>query len=123
MALPDLERKRVQRALDAFCDRVPPRFHDKLAYEHRFRGNAVTIYERRPPLRGTGGEWTTCPVARFKYDPANRTWALQWADWNSRWHVYRGFERIRRFQDLVDEVSSDPTGIFLGRQASRISTG
>jgi hypothetical protein len=104
----------VKKALDMFCDRVPPHARDQIVYEYRFRGNAVTVYERRPPWRGGEGEWSKIPVARFKYDPEDQTWTLQCADRNSRWHVYRGFERVRRFQDLVDEVNRDRTGIFFG---------
>lgn len=114
MAIPDIERKRVEKALDEFCDRVPLRARDQLAYEYKFRGNAVAVYERRPPWDGRGREWTSHSVAKFNYDPKKQNWTLQWADRNSRWHNYEGYEGVRQFQDLVDEVNRDPTGIFFG---------
>jgi hypothetical protein len=41
MPIPELEQARVERALDKFCDRVPVAIRPELAYEYRFRGNAV----------------------------------------------------------------------------------
>ncbi len=40
-------------------------------------------------------------------------WALQWADSNSKWHLYEGFENLS-FAEALMEVDEDPTGIFFG---------
>jgi hypothetical protein len=64
MAIPQLERARVERALDKFCDRVPPAIRNQLSYEYRFRGNQVLLIERRPEFHNPTSH-TEHPFAKF----------------------------------------------------------
>ncbi len=113
MPIPELERRRVERALDRFGERVPPEIRDKLSYEYRFSGNAVLLIERRPSFRDPA-VFTELAVARFVYSPSAGGWSLRWSDRHGRWHRYEGFENRPTFQELLDEVQRDPTGIFFG---------
>jgi hypothetical protein len=113
MPIPELERRRVERALDRFRERVPVEIRDQLRYEHRFSGNAVLLVERRPSFRDPA-VFTELAVARFVYSPTIGGWSLRWRDRHSRWHRYEGFENRPTFQELLDEVQRDPTGIFFG---------
>jgi hypothetical protein len=113
MAIPELERRRVERALDRFCERVPPAIRSKLTYEYQFRGNAVFLAERRPHFQD-GTRHTEHVFAKFVYRPAVGGWSLRWSDRNGRWHMYEGFEDVPHFRDALREVERDPTGIFLG---------
>ena len=113
MAIPELQKKRVEAALAAFCERVPAHLRPKLAHGFRIRGNAVELYERRPRF-DDATRFIELAFARFKYVPGDRGWGLQWRDRNGRWHLYEGFERGRRFGNLVKQVERDPTGIFFG---------
>jgi hypothetical protein len=113
MTIPDLERKRVMSALDAFCERVPVHVRDKLSYHYEIRGNSVTLTERRPLIM-LPKEFSNQPVAKFRYNPNNGRWTLRWADRNGRWHDYEGYVSVARIETLVEEVKRDPTGIFLG---------
>ena len=116
MAIPELEMARVRRRLQVFCDRVPPHARDQVWYEWRVRGNQVTLIETRPAwwAGAAPGEVTKHEFARFQYDPATAFWMLKWSDRNARFHPYQGFERVRSFERLVDEVDADPTCIFFG---------
>jgi hypothetical protein len=114
MAIPELELKRAGNRLDAFCERVPPHVRSELSYFWRVRGNQITLVEKRPAWKGKPGEFTELPFARFQFDPEAHHWMLKWSDRNGRFHPYRGFEKVRSFSRLVDEVEADPTGIFLG---------
>lgn len=114
MAIPELEMARVKKRLDAFCDRVPEHARDQVWYGWRVRGNQVTVSEQRPAWRGAPGEVTVIEFARFQYDPKTHHWMLKWSDRNGRFHPYEGFEKVRSFDRLVDEVESDPTCIFFG---------
>ena len=114
MAIPELERKRAGARLDKFCQRVPADIRDQLSYLWKVRGNQVTLFERRPTWRGEPGEFTERAFDRFQFDPSTHHWMLKWSDRNGRFHPYEGVESIRSFDRLVEEVESDPTGIFLG---------
>ena len=110
MAIPQLEQARVERALDKFCNRVPAAIRSGLAYEYRFRGNAVLLLERRPHFRDQTRR-TEHPFAKFVYSPTVGGWSLRWSDRNGRWHAYEGFQDVPHFRDLLREVEADPTGI------------
>jgi len=113
MPIPELERRRVERALDAFCDRVPAHVRSELTYEYSFRGNAVTLLECRPHFQDRHRR-TEHALAKFVYRPTVGGWSLKWRDRNARWHAYRGFDNVPHFRDALKEVDTDPTGIFLG---------
>jgi len=80
------------------------------------RGNQVTLSEQRPAWwdGAAPGEITIHEVARFQYDPATHHWMLKWRDRNGRFHAYEGFQSVRSFERLVDEVDADPACIFFG---------
>lgn len=110
--VPELDVARVRR----YCEsRVPARFRDEARIEAGVRGNAVTIFDCRPPWHpdDAGGDWTRTPVAQFRYDPSKTTWTLHWSDRNGRWHPY---EHVPpgSLDDLLVEVDADPMAIFWG---------
>ncbi len=113
MAIPEIAMQRVAKSLDEFCDRIPTKIRAQVSNHWNARGNQVTVYERRPRWDDPT-TFSDAPFARFVYDPSSNSWTLRFFDQNERTHVYMGFEGVRDFQALVDEVRRDPTGIFLG---------
>lgn len=114
MAIPELTRRRAERALETFCqERVPLRVRDQLRLSVGTRGNNITLFEHRPAF-SQPDRWIKSPVAQFRYDPAAGRWALYWRDRNARWHRYEGKRPAADIGVLVQEVDQDPTGIFWG---------
>lgn len=113
MPIPELERRRVERALETFCERVPLHIRPELTYEYRFRGNAVTLLERRHHFQDRTRH-TEHVFAKFVYSPTVGGWSLKWRDRNAKWHAYEGFDNVPHFRDALRQVEADPTGIFLG---------
>jgi len=113
MSIPELEMARVKRALDKFCDRIPLHVRPDLTNLYRVKGNSVVLIERRPYFRDRS-QHTEHEFAKFVYSPRVGGWSLRWRDRNRRWHAYDGFENVAQFRDVLAEVASDPTGIFLG---------
>jgi hypothetical protein len=114
MGFSEFEKAQMTRLFDKYSERrIPPHVRDKIRLEHRLRGDSVTLFERRPPWRGTG-EWSALPVAQFRRNKGTGKWSLYWADRNSRWHVYEGHEAASDLETLLGEVDRDPTGIFWG---------
>ena len=113
MPIPELERRRVERALDQFAARVPEEIRDQLRYEYQFSGNSVVLVERRPSFRDPS-TYTEFLVARFVYSPGIGGWSLRWRDRHDRWHRYEGYENRPTFHEVLAEVMRDPTGIFFG---------
>jgi hypothetical protein len=113
MPIPELELARVQRALDKFCDRIPLHVRAELTNLYRVTGNAVILIERRPYFLDRSRH-TEHQFAKFVYNQRLGAWSLRWRDRNGRWHAYDGFQDRPHFRELLAEVESDPTGIFLG---------
>ena len=99
-----------------FCDqRVPDDAGDQIRLEHSVRGDAITIFERRPPWReDLGPEWTRQKIAQLRYDRASATWSLYWGDSNDRWLAYEPREPTGDAGPLLAEVGADPHGCFWG---------
>ena len=121
MPIPELELKRVERTLKEYCDeKVPEHVRDKLRIAFRVKGNQITLYETRPmpefmmKYAKNPGEPSETEVAKFDYMPRKVSWCLKWSDRNLKWHKYDGLEDVARFEDLLEEVDRDPTGIFWG---------
>lgn len=113
MPIPELELARVRRALDRFCDRVPPAMRSELAYVYTIERNSVVLVERRPHFQDPARH-TEHPFAKFVYNARMGSWSLRWRDRNARWHGYEGFESVPHFRDVLREVEDDPTHIFFG---------
>jgi hypothetical protein len=79
----------------------------------RFEGNAVILFEHRPAFQ-CPGEWVEIPIARFRYFVARQEWVLFWKNRNSKWQRYDLIPASPSFEDLLEEVESDPTHIFWG---------
>lgn len=114
MALPAHTRKLVEGRLEKYCaQRVPLHVRHQVRLNFKFRGNSVTLFEVRPAF-GAPDVWVDIKVAQFRFDPAHSVWTLYCADRNSKWHEYYEIEPSPNFDDLLEEVEDDPTGIFWG---------
>lgn len=116
MALPADVREQSEAHLDLFCrNQVPEDLHDELRVEYKARGNALTIFERRPPWReDMGPEWSSTEVAQLRYDPTRLTWTLYWKRANGRWDPYGEPSPSRDVGPLLAVVADDPDGCFWG---------
>ena len=111
MAIPELEAKRAERLLSRFCqERVPPHARHQVQLHFSKRGNIITLFERRPYFLDQTRH-TDMPIARFQYEPEDKSWGLRWADRNDRWHPYPEFEGTRDFEALLEGSSRESVGV------------
>ncbi len=115
MALPEIVKRKVESVLSTYCDdKIPGHVKDKIRLEFSFRGNNVTLVERRPHFLDPKAEWTSSKVAQFRFNPDKVKWKLFCSDRNGKWHAYLGPGRYNNLERLIGEVEDDPTGIFWG---------
>ena len=111
MAAPELAVAKIKR----FChEHTPAEFRNEMRLEVEVRATPVTIEECRPLFHGQPGEWTRMKIAQLRFDSGNKTWALYWADRNSRWHRYDDLEATDVLDAVLAEIDEDPTCIFFG---------
>ncbi len=114
MALSELTKRQVDKALAAYCKaKVPAYLKDEVRVDFKYRGNSVTLFEERPAF-DRPDTWVDIIVAQFRFDPKPMKWTLYCADRNSKWHLYDEIEPSNKIEDLLKEVDQDPTGIFWG---------
>lgn len=111
--LPELD---IRRVLAWAGRRIPPQFVEEVRMEVDTTPTSITILECRPPWDSTGTSlsWTRLPIARLEYKGSDGTWTLYWRDRNSKFHLYETIAPTRSIDDLLNEISADPAGIFWG---------
>jgi len=114
MALPQFVTAKVESILESYCDRkVPIEHRDKLRVCFKIEENSVTLYEERPAFMKPG-TLVESNISNFQYDAKTSLWTLYCRDQYSHWHKYDVFDPSLDFDDLLQEVEEDPTGIFWG---------
>ncbi|HIG52870.1 MAG TPA: DUF3024 domain-containing protein [Candidatus Latescibacteria bacterium] len=111
-ALPPLTRQAIDAHLNRYCEeRVPEHVRGKIRLLFKVRGLSVTLFESRS-LWNDPTQWVDGKIAQFRYDLETGTWALYCADRNGRWQRYDPQAPSKDFDDLLQEIERDPTGIF-----------
>jgi hypothetical protein len=112
MALPDPVRDGAVAILERYCS---ARASDARRLEHRERGDAITLVERRPLWQpGADAQWSSLDVAQFRYDAGSAHWSLFWPRASGRWVRYDGVAPAASIATLLAEIDDDPDGVFWG---------
>jgi hypothetical protein len=116
VAIPEPVRTEAKREVDRFCSaRVPAAYRDEIRLEHQVRGDAITIFELRPPWREDfGPEWSRQKIAQFRFDSSAGAWTLYWADRNGRWLRYHDLPPASDIRRVLGEIDRDPYACFWG---------
>lgn len=112
MAIPSSVRASVESALSAFCqEHSSAAGGDQLRYTYEFEPSSVLLIQQRPSFMKPD-EWTSRPIAKFRYAEARGVWSLYWIDANDRWHRVSNIPTEKDINALVKVVLSDPLGVF-----------
>lgn len=113
--IPEADLPRIQSWVDAKNAGIPEDVRDQVRIDLDVTDRSVTLLESRPPWDPERGkEWISQPVARIRYTRTTGTWALYWADRNSRFHLYELKPPTQYVRHLLHEIDEDPTCIFWG---------
>lgn len=113
MALRQLDRRRIENLLGAYCEQVPKHVRHQLRLGYRISGSAVELFEERPAWDDPA-RWQESPVAKFRFNATKQIWQLYCMHRDLKWHAYEPFPMAGTFEILFAEVKRDPTGIFWG---------
>ncbi|WP_245975726.1 DUF3024 domain-containing protein [Amycolatopsis palatopharyngis] len=86
---------------------------DQIRVECKRRGRSLTIVERHAPTPLLGPEWTEQKVAQLRLDE-DGVWSVLWADRNGRWRSYPDAPQATQPVSLLEEIDSNPHGVFWG---------
>lgn len=106
------DRKRIEKALTAFCERIPAKWRNELRNGYTITGSQIELFEERP-VWDNPSRWRRSAVAKFRYVTSRDTWKLycQFRDLKWRRHEPRP---SGSFEALLQEVQLDPEYSFWG---------
>ena len=114
MPLPESDLTRVNLWVKRLNAGMPAHVARQLRCETEIYRNAVTLVECRPvEIERPDGDWFRIPFARLRFT-RSRGWELYCADRNSEFHVYDLVPPTDDIEELLREISDDPTCIFFG---------
>ena len=111
MGIPNEIKTDAESALDAFCTTHSASEVAGQRYTYEFGANAVLLIEQRPSFVNPA-DWTSRPLAKFRYSEARDRWSLYWTDANERWHRVTNVEGAKDIRTLLEVVVKDPLGVF-----------
>ena len=113
--IPDLDLARVRNWIEGRNDSLPVDARNRIRFELELSDRAITVLECRAPAASQNGEaWTRSAVCRFRYTKVRKQWSLYWPDRHDKFHLYELVEATPYIDSLMEEVSTDPAGIFWG---------
>lgn len=115
MAFNDIERKRIERALDAFLEkrRPPPHIRPKLDFGYRLAGQSVEILVIRP-------QWDDdsiihqYAIAKATYVRSRKLWKVFWKRADLKWHGYEPHPMANSIDEFLAVVTADECCCFFG---------
>ena len=115
-SMPEVVKVHAEELICRFCQaKVPARLRGRYRLEFRTRGNAITLYESRPSRDPAVRQWIRTPAAQFRFEPAQRTWTVFWADRNGHWRMDDQMSPTPDVADLLRDIYVDPSAVDLPR--------
>jgi len=115
MALNDIERKRIEKAVDAFVRKRRPAAHirPKLDIGFRLVGQSVEIFEIRPRWKEPVVR-TEHPVAKATFVRRQALWKIFWRRADLKWHGYEPLPTVSSIEGFLEAVEKDEYSCFWG---------
>lgn len=115
MALTELERKRVEKAVDAFLDkrRPPPHIRPQLDIGYRISGQSIELFEIRPRWKEPN-EKMEHPIAKATYVKSTALWKVYWQRADLKWHSYEPTPQVGSIEKFLALVDEDKHACFFG---------
>ncbi|MFN2399286.1 MAG: DUF3024 domain-containing protein [Gemmatimonadaceae bacterium] len=114
MAIPELQRHRIERTLRAYCDDIPADARAQVRLGFSISSSSVELFEERPPWDAPKKSWIRHPIAKFRYVATRGMWELYSIRRDLKWHRYPLMPAARSFDALLAEVANDPICAFWG---------
>ena len=115
MALNDIERKRIEKAVAAFIKRhrPPPAIRSRLDLGYRIAGQSVELFEIRP-------QWDRpeikreSPSAKTTFVRTRGVWRIFWKRADLKWHGYDPTPEVASIDEFLAVVEKDEYACFFG---------
>jgi hypothetical protein len=115
VAIPTEVRAEAEAVLSEWCSQHSSAdVADRMRYSYEIEANSAFLIEQRPSFMNPN-DWTSRPVAKFRFSPAKKVWSLYWSDrGGDRWNRLSGKSTAPDIRTLLQTVVTDPSGVFWG---------
>ena len=115
MALNDIERKRIEKVVDAFVQkrRPSPYIRPKLDICFRVAGQSVEIFEIRPRWNKPDVKIEES-VAKATFVRSKSQWRIYWKRADLKWHAYEPLPVVDSLEKFLAAVEKDEYSCFWG---------
>ncbi len=115
MALNDIERKRIEKVVDAFVQkrRPAPHIRPKLDIGFRVVGQSIEIFEIRPRWKEPSVKMEHS-VAKATFVRSQSRWKVFWRRADLKWHGYEPLPTVGSIEKFLDAVDRDEYSCFWG---------
>ena len=115
MALNDIERKRIEKAVDAFVQKRRPPAHIRPELDIGFRvgGQSVEIFEIRPRWNKPDEKMEES-VAKATFVRSDSRWKIFWKRADLKWHGYEPLPAVDSIEEFLAAVEKDEYSCFWG---------
>lgn len=115
MALNDIEKKRIEKAVNAFMEKFRPAPHIRLEldYGYKISDQSIELFEIRP-------QWDNpkirheSPFAKATFVRTKGKWKVFWRRADLKWHIYPPLPEVRAIEDFLSAVEKDEYHCFFG---------
>lgn len=115
MTFNDLERKRIEKSVDAFLEkkRPPPHVRAQLDFGFKWSGQSVELLEIRP-------QWDNPavireqPFAKATYVMKTGMWKIFCQRADLKWHAYPPAPEVKDIEEFLTIVERDEYACFFG---------
>ena len=115
MALSIEDIGEIDQVVGQWClNRVPPQLKKSVDYDYEIDGQAVTFIEVRPAWKGSPGEVTRRPIARFRFVKVTGQWKIYWMRSSGKWQSYEPMLEAAELDDALMVLETDQYGCFFG---------
>ena len=115
MALTEIERKRVEKAVGAFVElrRPAPPTRPKLDIGFRVSGQSVELFTVRPQWDHPSVKHESS-VAKATFVRTQGIWKVFWKRADLKWHTYEPVPEVAAIEKFLAVVQEDEHGCFWG---------
>jgi hypothetical protein len=115
MAFNELERKRIEKAVNRFIEvhRPPPHIRSQLDLGFRLQGQSVELFEIRPVWDNPSQKMES-PVAKTTYVKTQNIWKVYWMRADLKWHSYPPAPEVGTVDAFLVLVAEDKHACFFG---------
>jgi len=115
MAFDDLERRRIEKTVEAYVQgrRPPPHIRPQLDIGFRVTGQSIEIFEIRPAWRQPD-EILEHAVAKATFVKTRAVWKVFWMRADLKWHSYAPTPTVGTVEKFLALVEADPHACFWG---------